>query len=420
MKTETLKKIVITLLAGAALSLLLSCGQASRDCRHLRLVWFGSEEEEKAIRESVAEFEQAYPGYRVTLQPVEWLRYQEKVMTMLLGRRPPDVARMSVQWCKRYQLLGAFADISPWVSPEEREDFVPARLASCQAENQLFGLPHTSVGLMVFYNRTLFEQAGVNVPDSPQTTWNWEEFSEAARTVQQKTGVKYGWGVYRGWFPFLTFLYQNGGQLLQDHTPGFTNPQNREALEWFVDQHQTGIAPQASWTHGGDSAETLFLRGDCAMALTGNWRLSTFSARIEDFDWDVTFLPRKKRRATNVGGENLVVFKTPKAESAALLVRFLTSPQPMEKFCTGTMFLPTRQTLLDKDLPYRLRAGAMQKFALQSRDFEEAWAAEQSTAEFAMIEDAFLKQIELAVLGFQSPAASLEALDREYRSAQFE
>jgi ABC-type glycerol-3-phosphate transport system substrate-binding protein len=229
--------------------------------------------------------------------------------------------------------------------------------------------------------------------------------------------VRYGWGAYRGWFPFLTFLYANDGRLLEDGEPAFTHPANVEALQWFVQQHESGIAPKSSWSHGGDAAESVFLRGDSAMVITGNWRLATFNRQIRDFEWDVTYLPRRKRRATNLGGENLMVFKTPRVESAALLAGFLTRPDRMKDFCSRTMFLPTRESLLREDVPYRLRPDAMKKFAIQAADFEPAWAAAQSTAQFATIENSFLKQIELAVLGFQSAQASLEILNEEYRNA---
>lgn len=385
--------------------------------KSLRLVWFGSEEEEQAIRDALAAFEQEFPEYQVELQPIEWAKYNEKVMTMLLGRRPPDLARMSVQWCSRYRELGAFENISPWLDPRDLEDFDPSRLESCRQETAIFGLPQTSVGLMLFYNRDLFLKAGVSAPESPDSAWSWEELSEAAQRLQKQTGVRFGWGAFRGWFPFLTFLYANGGRLLENGNPAFSHPANVEALHWFARQHQAGIAPKSSWSHGGDAAESIFLRGDSAMVVTGNWRLATFSRQIRDFEWDVAFLPRQKRRATNLGGENLMVFKTPRAESAALLARFLTRSDRMKDFCSRTLFLPTRKSLLEAEVPYRLRPEAMKKFAIQAADFEPEWAAEQSTPQFAAIENSLLKQIELAVLGFQSPEASLEILNAEYRDA---
>ncbi len=420
LKSSTNANQAWILLVGAiSLGLLLSSCVSCRapETKSLRLVWFGSEEEEQAIRDALAAFEQEYPGYRVELQPIEWAKYNEKVMTMLLGRRPPDLARMSVQWCSRYRELGAFADIAPWLDANDLKDFDPSRLESCRQGEAIFGLPQTSVGLMLFYNRDLFDQAGVAAPESPDSAWSWEEFSQAAQDLQKRTGVRFGWGAFRGWFPFLTFLYENNGSLLRSGEPDFANAANVEALQWFVQQHETGIAPKSSWSHGGDAAESVFLRGDSAMVITGNWRLATFDRQIQNFEWDVTYLPRRKRRATNLGGENLMVFKTPRAESAALLARFLTRPDRMEDFCSRTMFLPTRESLLEAEVPYRLRPEAMKKFAIQAADFEPAWAAEQSTAQFAMIENSFLKQIELAVLGFQSAQASLEILNEEYRNA---
>jgi multiple sugar transport system substrate-binding protein len=417
---ERIIRLTRFLLCLLATTVLLGCGVGGDDPNSLRLVWFGGEEEERAVRESVAAFEEAHPGRRVTVQMVEWTRYNEKVMTMLLGERPPDVARMSVQWCSRYHAIGALADISAMVSPEALADFDPGRLASCRAEGDLFGLPHTTVGLLVFTNHDLFAEAGIEPPRTPEEAWTWDELSETAQVLQRETGVRHGWGLFRGWFPILPFFYQNGGHLMQSGEPDFANPANVEALAWLVDQHDRGIAPASSWTQGGDSAETLFIRGDSAMVMTGNWRLRAFARQIEDFEWGVAPLPRRDRRATNSGGENLAVFNTPRAEAAAELAVFLTRPDQMRTFCEATLFLPTRRSLLEEGIDAGVHSEALALFAAQSLDFELEWASEQSTEAFAAIDHALVRQLELAMLGLLSAEESLEALNREYQEAEFE
>jgi ABC-type glycerol-3-phosphate transport system substrate-binding protein len=247
--------------------------------------------------------------------------------------------------------------------------------------------------------------------------WAWEEFASDARTLQRVAGVQYGWGVFRGWFPVVPFLYQHGGWLLRDGEPDFANAANVEALTWFVKQHTDGIAPTSSWAAGGDPAETLFIRGDCGMVITGNWRVVSFGRQITDFEWGVAPLPRDVRRATNSGGENLVVFNTDRVEGATQLAAFLTAPEQMEHYCTQSMFLPTRRSLLSRELPYQQRPEAMALFAQQSLDFEPAWAQEQSTPQFAALDSALVRQFELATLGHQTPRESLEALNHEYRQA---
>lgn len=400
----------------ACILILLSCSNFdSGKPTSIKFVWFGSEEETKIIREIVADFEKENPDIKVIIQMVEWLRFNEKLLTMLLGHRAPDLCRMSVQWCKRYAELEAFADISELIPSTELSDFVDSRLASCKSGDQLFGLPHSSIGLMMFYNAEVVEKAGVKLPQPPAEAWTWDELEQNCKLIMEKTGIKYGWSTYRGWFPFIIFFYQNGGRVFDDTftRSTFARTENVAALQWFVDQHQRGIAPISSWT-GGDPGAELFMRGFCAFHITGNWSLVTFSKRITEFDWGVTYLPRNVRRATNVGGENLVVFNTKNKESAVKLLRFLTSKEQLARFSRQALFIPTRKSLLTPDFTYARYNDFMQKFIIQSQDFEPVWAIEQSLTAFSELEQDLLKNVELAILGQKTPEQALISVDKAF------
>lgn len=346
---------------------------------------------------------------------VEWMRFNEKLMTMLLGRRAPDISRISVQWCKRYAELGAFTDISDLIPKEEIDDFVEPRLASCKDGTMLFGLPHSSIGLMLFYNEDAVKKAGIKIPETPEESWTWKELEENCKTVMEKAKIQYGWSTFRGFFPFIPFFYQNGGRVFNDELTHstFARKENVEALEWFIDQHKRGIAPISSWT-GGDPGADLFMRGFCAFHITGNWSLVTFSNRITEFKWGVTYLPKQKRRATNIGGENLVVFNTKKRESAVKLLRYMTSKEQIERFSKKALFIPTRKSLLESGFEYEKYNEFMKKFVIQSKDFEPEWAVEQSLTEFSELENDLLKNVELAVLGQKTPEEAMKSIDKEF------
>ncbi len=400
---------------------LLSCAGENRTAsQHIKFVWFGSEQEEKVIREIVEDFEKVHPEIQVEIQMVEWLRFNEKLITMLIGHRAPDISRMSVQWCKRYAELGAFTDISDLVTENDLEDFVDSRLASCRDDDRLFGLPHSSIGLLLFYNKDALDKAGIEVPASLEDAWSWDEFEQQCRLAMEKSGIEYGWSTYRGWFPLLSFFYQNNGRLFDDtfERSTYARQENVEALSWFVNQHRTGIAPASSWT-GGDPGADLFMRGFCAFHITGNWSITTFARRISDFSWDVTFLPKQERRATNVGGENLVIFNTNKRAAAVTLLRFLTNAENVARFSRKALFIPTRESLLNSDFQFEQYNEFMQKFMIQSRDFEPEWAVEQSLTAFSELENDFLKNVELAILGQITAEQALENVDDEFKNLRF-
>lgn len=398
-------------------ALFLSACHHSSSKTRIKLLWFGSPTETDALREIISAYEKEHATYSIELQTVEWGNYDEKLLTMLVGRRSPDIARMSAQWCPRYSGYNVFANIAPYVSQEELADFDASRLTSCQTDTMLYGLPHTSIGLMLFYNKDIAAKAGVAIPETPEQAWTWDEFEAASLQMMEHGGAKYGWTTYKGWFSFLIFIYQNGGHILKNNLtePNFSSPACVEALRWFVDQHKREIAPSSAWVSRG-GGEELFMRGLAAMVITGNWRLTTFANRIKTFEWDVTYLPRQKRAATNIGGENLVVFKTPRTEVALDFLRYVCNPGNMRRFCRETLFIPTRRSLLNTEFEYSQQTERMRKFIIQSRAFDPEWAREQSTVKFSGIEIDLLKNIELVILGEKSPEDAFADVDEKYRA----
>lgn len=392
--------------------LAVSCKSSIKNENEIKFVWFGSEEETRVIKEIVADFEAKNPDIKVNIQMVEWMRFNEKLLTMLLGGRAPDISRISVQWCNRYAELEAFTDISDLLLKDELDDFVESRLASCRYNDKLFGLPHSSIGLMMYYNADLLKKAQIEPPASPDKAWTWAEFEQVCMTVKEKTGVKYGWSMFKGWFPLAPFFYQNSGSFFDSALTQttFASPENIETLKWLVEQHQKGVAPISGWT-GGDSGVDLFARGYCTFLIMGNWSLTPFTNRIKDFNWGVTYLPCNKIRASNVGGENIVIFNTKKREKAVRLLTFLASKKNISKFSSRALFIPTRKSLITSDFKYEQHNEYMQKFIGQSKDFQSRWAQEQGTTAFSELEKDFLKNTELAIMKQKTPEEALRSID---------
>lgn len=94
-------------------------------------------------------------------------------------------------------------------------------------KDEVYGLRITSNNLALFYNKDLFDAAGLDYPDD---TWKWDDLRNAAKTLTDTEAGVYGLdlpvydkngGYTWNWLPFL---WQNGGEFLnEDRTEAVFN-----------------------------------------------------------------------------------------------------------------------------------------------------------------------------------------------------
>ncbi|GAA0317022.1 hypothetical protein GCM10008967_04510 [Bacillus carboniphilus] len=148
--------------------------------------------------------------------------YYVKISTLISSKNTPDFFWMTQELVSKYAELGAIADLSTSLSESEHlnpDDFYEGVLASATYDDKQYGVPWIANPLMVYYNKDLFDEAGVAYP-SPTDDWTWEEFIEIAKklTVQKEdvNGGKYQqFGtVVDGWPNIETFIWAGGGDII--------------------------------------------------------------------------------------------------------------------------------------------------------------------------------------------------------------
>jgi multiple sugar transport system substrate-binding protein len=134
---------------------------------------------------------------------------------------------------------GVVYDLQPLLErhPEfASDDFFPGLLARFAEHERLWGIPAGVEPLLVYYNRSLFDAAGM---DYPQPGWTWDDFLDTALALTNlDTGV---WGFveqYR-YGSAGAFIYQHGGTLIDKDGPNFSDPLAVEALNWYTDLART-------------------------------------------------------------------------------------------------------------------------------------------------------------------------------------
>jgi len=177
-------------------------------------------------------------------------------------------------------------------------------------------LPQNISSLVVYYNKNMFDAAGVPYP---QSDWTWDDFLSAAQSLTKPTSDQYGVGVEPSLIRVAPFIWQNGGELVAiPRASGLLvdSPEAREAIQWFADlQVKHHVAPDAVAEKAEDS-ESRFSNGRLGMYLDSRKVVPTFRT-ITDFDWDVAPLPTGNSPATILHSDAYCMTAATKDKDAA-------------------------------------------------------------------------------------------------------
>ena len=77
-----------------------------------------------------------------------------------------------------------------------------------------YAVPKDYDTIALWYNKTLFDEAGISYPDD---TWTWADLKDAAKKLTKDDGSQYGFcaGLHNQ-EGYYNFVYQNGGEIITD------------------------------------------------------------------------------------------------------------------------------------------------------------------------------------------------------------
>lgn len=252
-----------------------------------------------------AAFEQANPTIKV--KPVDILAddYPEKVTTMLAGGDKTDVITMkNVIDYSRYSSRGQLEELTDLAKSADA-----AKLAGLDAFNvgeKYYALPYRQDFWLLYYNKKLFEQAGVKMPEK----MTWDEYSKIAQQLSKEEGGKKLYGAYhhtwRSVVQAISAAQTGGDQLGGDYS-------------FFADQYATVLGLQksgAALDFGTAKSQksdyrTMFETGAAAMLPMGTWYISGIlekkAAGETDVEWGLAPMPQRP------GASDVTTFGSPTA-----------------------------------------------------------------------------------------------------------
>jgi multiple sugar transport system substrate-binding protein len=298
-------------------------------------------------------------GTAVNVQPTPTQDYDTKFRTLLASGSPPDVMRINDDFVRGYSVANQLMDLRPFI--EE------SGLNPDEYNQHPFNFPvqpngaHTawSIGTqpgMIFYNKTMFEEAGVELPPGTWTSegWTWDDFLETARQLTDADTQQWGALIYDDTGSETIFSVNNGeesGIYSVDGTE-FTlaNPKGIEAIQWLADLscvHE--VQPPWSQLQQDDAGNQLFAAGRVGMIERTFGTASYFHQNAVDFEWDVAPVPAGAAGQTTIA--TLTVFCIPKdapnPEGAWELLKFLGGPEGGRIFAEAGEFAPVYTETVD-------------------------------------------------------------------------
>ncbi len=236
------------------------------------------------------------PNVEIEVQVTSWGEYWTKLEAAAESNTMADIFWMHSDQILYYSEFGMLADVTDLYDDEDpnfyQEHYSDISILNATGEDgRMYGVPKDKDNVVLVYNKSMFDAAGVSYPDE---TWTWDNLIDASQKIYDVTG-KYGYMAYNDeQLGYHNFVYQNGGCILtEDKTQGgFDQQATRDAVKFYVDLQSYEWCPDQAY-FAETSPGTAFLSGLGSMYLEGSWNLLSSMKNYPDIEgqWDVAVLP---------------------------------------------------------------------------------------------------------------------------------
>jgi multiple sugar transport system substrate-binding protein len=243
--------------------------------------WGGAKEGneyDKQVEQIYRDFEKENPGVIIREENIPE-EYVAKVSLAYIAKAEPDIVMLDASSSALFINSHIVTDLMPLIKSDPTfhlDDYYPNVVDIARRGEALYAIPQDFTPMVVYYNKKLFDKAGVPYPKSD---WNFDQFREIARklTVEGKdaSGKQYGFAFTNWPAGWVMWMWNNGADHISSdgkHAVGYLDsPKAVSAVRFLRDMVQEGIAPSISQTAA--LGVDLFANGQAAMAISGHWSM---------------------------------------------------------------------------------------------------------------------------------------------------
>lgn len=237
-------------------------------------------------------------GFQIVHEPSPQ-DYYTKIQTTLAGGTAPDLFWLSQEWIAGFAADGALLDITDYLDADDPavhpaadvDDYYEQVFKTATYEGRVYGLPWIAQPVVLYFNRGLFDEAGM---DYPTMDWTWDIFEQAAADLTMDLdgdGTNDQWGfTMNGWPPPQMFVWQAGGEVIASDLSAspVDSPEAIQAFQFYADMIYDDVHTPPEATIQEQGFGEMFKANNIAMFMGG---AADDLDRVEGLDVGVIAVP---------------------------------------------------------------------------------------------------------------------------------
>ncbi len=338
----------ITLFVLVLLVLSLGLTAFAQESVELHFMCYNNGIECEVYDDLLSRFTAGNPDITVVVDTVPYTTVRDTLRVQVEAGEAPDMARIT----DFGGMAGFYLDLRSLLSDS---DILEANFSAPYFEafrtgdddDGLYAFPDELSVTAAFINRTLFEQAGVDVPSDMSDEVSWGEWTEAITAVAEATGTPYAFAIDNKGHRFAAAGFALGINLFDEEGNfDLVNDEGyRTFAQWMKAWFDNGLTPAEVWLGGGQysSARDYFVNAEVVMLYSGSWQINAFGSEIGDaFDWVLVPNPVGPGGSAGAsGGASIVGYaQTEHPEAVARVMEYLLQPEVGAEFASRTLLIP--------------------------------------------------------------------------------
>lgn len=385
--------------------------------------WESSTSDKDGFDLMFEKFAKDHPEIKLNPQVYPSNTYRDQLDTRIAANDWPDVMRYTYQRLGKFKEGGVMLDLTGKISEESLSDLVPAYRSAMTYDGKLVGMPHHTDTIAVYYNKRMFEESQIRIPQNANDGWTWEELAEISKKLKTDHNLAYAFaGIWENssGYRYLPFMYAAGGSMLNEDMSSVTinSPENLKALQLYADWRKDDLVVKTGFTQE-PQANMLFVAEQIAFTFSGSWHCSYMEENMPG-NWAVTYMPQiDGKTGSDMGGNGLFGYNDTKyPEASAIFIDYITNKENVKEFCEASNFIPVRQSLISEGLAYTAYQDEMNAFLEIVGTIDPKMAADETSTRFQQLNVIFNEEMDpLVIDGSATPEQVLERCEQRMTEA---